>query len=328
MQCSRLWLPGRVEAMAHKGKWIDGTEPHDRLTKAARRALRSRLELVWHHLPRAAKGDAADPDPVHQLRVSTRRAWAALECYREVVPPGLDRWVRKQLKRIRKAAGDARDFDVLALRLHGQQPEGDADWQFLLARINECREQARQPVKELWQRLRGKHFRRRIGELVKRVHWRPDGHGSEEPGFAQAARDRMREVADAFFIASSGDLSDLSNLHEFRILGKQLRYAMELYHAAFGPEFRGELYPQIEEVQEKIGVTIDHATAIERYEDWLACWDEPRLAAPLGELLQRQRTALAASRQSFAQWWTDERAKQLQQQFDEALTRPFVERVA
>lgn len=314
--------------MAHKGKWIEGAEPHERLTKAARRALRTRLELVWHHLPRAAKSDASDPEPIHQLRVSTRRAWAALECYREVLPAGHGRWVRKQLKAIRKAAGDARDFDVLGLRLRGELPPDDADGQLLLARIDECRQQARQPVAALWHRLRSKHFRRRIGELLKRIHWRRACDDGDEPMFAAAARQRMREVADAFFIASAGDLSDIAYLHEFRILGKQLRYAMELYHGAFGKEFRGELYPQIEEVQEKIGAAIDHATAIERFEDWLARWNEPRLAAPLKRLLERERVALAASREEFTQWWTAERAEQLQRDFDEALTQPFAERVA
>jgi len=328
MQRGSLWLPGQVQVMAHKGKWIEGAKPHDRLTKAARRALRSRLETVWHHLPRAAKSDTTDPDPVHQLRVSTRRAWAALECYRDVLPTGPGRWIRKQLKRIRKAAGDARDFDVLALRLRAERPQGDADWQLLLDRIDQCRQDARQPVEELWHVLRAKHFRRRIGALVKRVRWRPACEDGDEPAFAAAARDRMREVADAFFIASAGDLSDIAYLHEFRILGKQLRYAMELYHGAFGKEFRGELYPQIEEVQEKIGATIDHATAIKRYEDWLAHWSEPRLEAPLKHLLEQQRLALAASRDEFSQWWTPERAKQLQRKFDEALTQPFVERVA
>ncbi|HEY5311406.1 MAG TPA: CHAD domain-containing protein [Pirellulales bacterium] len=311
--------------MVHKHKWIEAA-PHERLSKAARRALGSRLDLVAHYLPRAAESDA--PEPVHQLRVSTRRAWVALECYREILPPKAGDWMRKQLKRIRKAAGGARDLDVLAARLRGETPHDGASWQALLSQIEDRRQQARKPVVELWQRLASKHFRRRIRELVHGVRWRRACHGSDEPSFAEAARDHMREVSDAFFSASSGDLSDIRVLHEFRILGKRLRYAMELNHSAFGPEFRDKLYPQVEEVQEKIGATIDHATAIDRFEDWLAHGDDPRLRAPLERLLADERAALAANRDAFGQWWTEERAKQFQGQFDDALTQPFAERVA
>jgi CHAD domain-containing protein len=317
----------RVQAMVHKHKWIEAA-PHERLTKAARRALGSRLELVAHHLPEAARSDALEPEAVHQLRVSTRRAWAALDCYGEVLPQKAGDWMRKQVKRIRRAAGDARDLDVLAARLRRVASHDGADWQALLEHIDECRQRARQPVAELWRRLKARHFRRRIGELVRGVRWRRGCHDSEEPSFAQAARDRMREASGAFFIGSSGGLSDLAALHEFRILGKRLRYAMELNHAAFGPEFRDELYPQMEEVQEKIGATLDHATAIERFEDWLAHCDDPRLTAPIQQLLADERTALTASRHEFGLWWTDERAKQFQRRFDDALTQPFVERVA
>ena len=46
----------------------------------ARRALDARLDLVGHYLPRAA--DAADEtENVHQLRVATRRAMAAMQIF-------------------------------------------------------------------------------------------------------------------------------------------------------------------------------------------------------------------------------------------------------
>ena len=63
-------------------------------------------------------------------------------------------------------------------------------------------------------------------------------------------------------------------LYRFRITAKHLRYSMEVFAAAFGPEFRSELYPCFEEVQAGLGDIHDHAAALERFQAWLAEWEE------------------------------------------------------
>src|SRR5579885_2570950 len=103
--------------MVSKSKWIDGLEPGERLARAARRSLRRRLDAVHRYLRAAATRRIPDSDVIHQLRVSTRRAMGALECYHDLVPRRRAAWVNKQLKRLRKAANDARDVDVLSARL-------------------------------------------------------------------------------------------------------------------------------------------------------------------------------------------------------------------
>ena len=60
----------------------------------------------------------------------------------------------------------------------------------------------------------------------------------------------------------AADLSDVANLHQMRISGKRVRYAMELLAGAFDDSFRTELYPIYAEVQELLGTINDHATAI------------------------------------------------------------------
>lgn len=308
-----------------KNKWVEAA-PHEPLTVAARRALRSRLNLVADALPVAARSDVLDPEAIHQLRVSTRRAWAALDCYDQVLPQRAGQWIRKQLKRIRKVAGGARDLDVLGLRLRSEAGAQRAQCHALLVHVEELGRRARKPVAELWALLKEKRFRQRIRKLVNGVGWQ--GDCLDEPAFADAARQRMRELAGRFFAAATGNLRDTRLLHEFRILGKRLRYAMELNHAAFGPEFRDVLYVQLEEIQERIGATIDHAAAIERFEMWLAKWDDPQLVVPLQRLLAGEQAALATSRDTFARWWSEERTKQFERQFHETLKQPLVERVA
>ena len=84
---------------------------------AARRSLETRLAVVAHTLPLAAHLSEHDIEHVHRLRVATRRAAAALKLYRDWLPQKTRRWFKKRLRQIRRAAGEARDLDVLIQRL-------------------------------------------------------------------------------------------------------------------------------------------------------------------------------------------------------------------
>src|SRR5438132_103344 len=46
--------------------------------------------------------------------------------------------------------------------------------------------------------------------------------------------------------AAGQDLDDYAHLHQVRIAGKRLRYAMEVFGECFAPPFREELYPAVE----------------------------------------------------------------------------------
>src|SRR2546421_3740321 len=101
-------------SMASSSKWIEGIGPETRIEEAARRSLEPRLAAVGHYLPMAAHLAEHDVEHVHRLRVATRRAVAALKLYRKLLPKKPARWMKKRLRKIRRAAGDARDLDVLA----------------------------------------------------------------------------------------------------------------------------------------------------------------------------------------------------------------------
>ena len=53
-------------------------------------------------------------------------------------------------------------------------------------------------------------------------------------------------------------------LHRVRILGKQLRYAMEVFGACFDREFLDEIYPAVEAMQEILGHANDSHVAVGR----------------------------------------------------------------
>ena len=63
-------------------KWIQGVSPADRTSDVAVRTLAGPLGAVLYYLPLAAEKADEDLEHVHQLRVWTRRATAALRSVR------------------------------------------------------------------------------------------------------------------------------------------------------------------------------------------------------------------------------------------------------
>lgn len=306
--------------MVQKSKWIHGIDPDDPVSEAARYTLQARLNLVWHWLEPAAKVEPGNPEPVHQLRVASRRAKAALSSY-DAALPRRAKWMKKQIKHIRQAAGDARDYDVLAGRLEPRVVDtGGADWRELLDRVRDRRQKAQKPIDEVYARLRKRHFQRRIGELVSRIRWR--ANVPAEPSFSVAARWGLRQAFEQLFSTSARLFDDIPTLHAFRIQAKQLRYVMEMFYLAFDPSFRTELYPQIEQLQEKIGAVIDHATARDEFQQWLDQPGAEDLAGPLKELLAEEQAAVQRRREEFFDWWNDDRKRELRARFDALVDAP------
>src|SRR5438105_1865201 len=99
------------------GKWIDGLTAAMPVTEAARLVFDVRLEPIRRSLGRVEKHPQENPEDVHQLRVGTRRAVAALKIFEDWLPGKRYREARRRLRRLRRAAGAARDWDVFLASL-------------------------------------------------------------------------------------------------------------------------------------------------------------------------------------------------------------------
>ena len=89
----------------------------------------------------------------------------------------------------------------------------------------------------------------------------------------------------------------MRRLHAFRIEGKQLRYAMEIFAGAFPPAFRGELYPLVEQLQERLGKINDHATAWVLFVGWLTDDNTGPDGPIVADLVAAEKIAMAEGRQ-------------------------------
>jgi CHAD domain-containing protein len=306
--------------MARKGKWVEGVLPEEPVSAAAHRALDARLSAVADYLPRAAHDAHHDIEHVHQLRVATRRAMAALELFRDLLPDDRCGTFERKLRKVRRAAGEARDADVFLTRLVARGREDDS-WRSLLARVKAWRKSAQPAIVAIDRKLGGERWSRRQRKLLKRIAWRPGADDAPEPTFAVAARTRLEAIQTAFRVAGQANLASVEALHQFRIRGKELRYAMEIFAAAFAPEFRAQVYPLVEDLQTRLGLVNDHATALERVGTWEQEWSDEVLGPALHQLRAEEEAALEAARSQFFEWWTPRRAQDLDAVLRAALVR-------
>jgi CHAD domain-containing protein len=300
-------------------KWIQGASPDDRTADVAARSLQARLAAVLRCLALAATKAEEDVEYVHQLRVWSRRAAAALKLYVGLLPRRRTAWIKKQLKRLRRAANDARDWDVLARRLAENRTHPAAkSW---AVTIRAQRAEAQKPIVAICQRLeRDDRFDRRVTKLPCRVRPRSKhGHWPEDQRFGGWARASLQPLVESFFAAVPVDMTDMAALHAFRIRGKKLRYGMELLAGAFGPDLGEKLYPLVETLQDRLGAINDLATAQAHLRQRIEEVDDRVEAKHLRKLLAAEQASRKQMCRDFVNWFTPRVQQQLRAGFESLL---------
>jgi len=301
-----------------KSKWVKGANPDTPVSEVARLALTERLRLVAHYLPLAANQATEDVEYIHQLRVCTRRSGAALRLFRDACPPKRAKRIQKTLGRIRRAAGEARDLDVLILRIQEElAPQSDRDLAPLLDMLTGLRSAAQPAVVEAAEQIDTEKLSRRVEKLVGKIRWRGE---DEEPALAAAAQTALAPIAADFFAKARSDLGELAELHQLRIIGKQLRYAMELLAGAYPKEFRTRAYAAVERIQSRLGKINDHHVAAERMSQWRDQSESEEIRGALEELARIEDAAAESEADKFRRWWTRGQIDSLEQRL-----REFVE---
>jgi len=291
------------------GKWIDGLSADTPLGDAARRALKVRFEVVSDYLPLALHKADEDPEHVHQLRVATRRARAALDVFEACVPGKSYKAVRKHLRRIRRAAGAARDWDVFLEELAGQPKVASrhrAGTDLLIGYALAQRTLAQINLDSLSHKERPSEFDDVVAETLAAVQSADDPNlGTLIDLAAPMLADLTRELAEA----AAGDLDDYAHLHQVRIVGKRLRYAMEIFAGCFDARFREKLYPAVEEMQDILGTANDSHVALGRLKEILERVDrlppshKKRLTPGLRALRKQHEERLGRQVEAFRDWW-------------------------
>jgi len=276
------------------------------LAEAARLVLSTRLGVVGRCLAPALRQSHEDIEHVHQLRVGTRRARAALDIFMKCLSDEAYDTGRKQLRRIRRAAGAARDWDVFRVALTDSKRRVSArerpGHDLLIGYALGQRKVAAQQLEDLGEDYPDR-FERVEAEVVAGITDR-----NHSQSLLQHAQTLLAELVQKVNDALARDLEDYAKLHQARIEGKRLRYAIEVFAACFPPPFRERLYPMVEEMQEILGdandshVATGHLRHAREMLDLLTARAKARLLPGVESFRSFHEKRLARQRVKFAKW--------------------------
>lgn len=206
--------------------------------------------------------EAKDPEHVHRMRVATRRLRARLRVFGGIFPnKQLKDWT-KEIRRLTRALGIARDCDVQIIFLEEfkaahKDEKSKQGVSRLELRIKQMRDREQAKVIKAIDRLITNRVFENMNETLRdlRVLARMQA-ASELPAaasidFARGAMASgiMELIGHDIYLQDSGNVNEL---HQMRIAAKRLRYTMETFETWF-PEVLPKAIKQIKNIQELLG---------------------------------------------------------------------------
>ncbi len=294
------------------GKWIAGLTPGMPVADAAKTVLAARFAVVRHFLPLAVEKPHEDVEYVHQFRVGTRRAGAALRVFASALPRKHLKEVKDVLRVLRRAAGDARDWDVFLAALPGAKPLTAATAKPALDFLSGYAFGQRAASQERLMSAAteaGPRFAEISAELPDRAR-APEGDDAPA-NFGALAAQQLGDLFRTFTATVEANPAEADALHALRIVGKRLRYAIELFADCFPPSMRQTVYPAVERVQEVLGDIQDASVGAERLKcirttvQAIMPKQLTRVRKGIDGLSASLRAKVPAGKKAFAAWRTD-----------------------
>lgn len=293
------------------GKWIDGLKPGMPIAEAAKTVLTARFAVVTHYLPLAVEKPYEDVEHIHQLRVGTRRANAALRVFEDAFPRKLLKQTKRTLRRIRQAAGNARDWDVFILALPTTKPlsatSAKPAQDFLMGYAFGERTAAQTLLAEAATEA-GPLFKEQSEELPLRAR---EPEENPAANFGALAVRQLGELFHTFTTDVNANPKESKELHALRIAGKRLRYAIEIFADCFPPSMKETVYPAVEQLQEILGevqdanVGVDRLAGIRATVQAVTPKEFTRVRKGIDALSTNLRAKIPAGRKAFAAWRTE-----------------------
>ena len=308
----------------YPSSWFTEFSPEDSLGVAAASVLSGRLVAVLRHHPLAVSRAGESVEHVHHLRVAARRSSAALAAFGKVLPKKLRDQADDLLRSIRKSAGLARDWDVflfgIGSKQSGSRPAGDKTAtsspkgsELLEGLALAKRVAAQRELADSCPNF-GKLFPKLMEKIAESVSQSTSAKSTvsslAESVLNEAFCDFCEEISlkEKNFQGSQNPKSGPEHLHKVRILGKRVRYLMEIFWHCLPKGVRHELYPLVEEAQELLGQINDHYRALAMLRELsdevkmvsTTCLD--RLTPLLKTLSQRHEKQITEKLQAYQQW--------------------------
>ncbi len=278
-----------------------------RLADVVAASIADALTRVVRHDPQARLGV---PEGVHQLRVAMRRLRSDLRTLGDAVDPRWRDEIEPRLRQIADAAADARDADVMSMRLHAEL-DGSTT---ALAPLFETLERQRVAAGErLMATLDDPEYVALLNDLVQATNSPPAGPADAPVGDALAplvlgAWDRLQRRADEL-----DEDSPIDDFHRTRIAVKRARYAAELASrslAGKAADGAARFAARLAGLQDLLGDVQDAAVAESLVRDTLSARGAgARYAFEAGRIVERMRSRADESRNAFLAEWPEVRKR-------------------
>ncbi len=290
---------------------------HESVVDVATISLKESLAALFSRWQAAVERKNEDSEHVHQLRVASRRATAALQLFSEFLPRRKTERLLRELDALRKSAGPARDCDVFAERRAADVSDEEASP--FAEHLRNQRSDAQRTLVEHYEKCdRGEKLERQATDLLGAL--RPRGHRSKVRivQFGDWAPRQLRSAVREFFADAEVDTGCLDRLHQFRIRAKQFRYSFELLQPALPGDRFKEAHSGLKKLSQRLGEINDRATAVESLTRWLSADFGKKFRRVLRRWRKDERRALRRAISEFADWWTTRRQRRLRRRLKNA----------
>jgi len=239
-----------------------GISPDNTMSEAANKLLLFHLQRMMQHEPGTREGE--DAEELHDMRVATRRMRAALRVFADYLDAAEYKRFLKQVRTTGRELGAVRDLDVFRIKtqkyIDSLPPEEQSGLDPLMEAWAAERERAREELMAYLDSARYQRFKERFEQFL-----RTPGAGAGR-AFGAAGEPLPTRVGDvlpgilferlasvrAFDQLITRPDAPLSRFHELRIASKGLRYTLEFFQEALGPESK-PLIETTKVVQDHLG---------------------------------------------------------------------------
>ncbi len=233
--------------------------PGETVADAARKAIASGVESLLRHQVAAESGEA---EPLHQLRVATRRLRATIELFSSVIYASQLKIFRRDLPWIGSLAGGARECDVTAALIAARATKIDPGLKDAIAPMIAALEEGRRSEQtRLHELFTSKRYRNLLAKLA-------------HPAIKKVGADRRLGIVAAQLVRPASRGAALV-FHKLRVRLKRLRYELEMI-APLGAKRHRKTLRRLEKLQELLGSYHDITVA----SAWLLAYAETSAAPP------------------------------------------------
>ena len=247
----------------------------------------------------AANRASQDIEYVHCLRVATRRAMAVIEFCREFFSQKRVDRLLDSLRRIRKAAGAARDMDVF---LENHKNEATKPDDGVTDLVTDLRGKVQKPIRKIAFRYRrNNRLRKDMLGLMRTL--RTKEIPIRRKPFFRWIKNRFRIALADFLDSEPNRLDDLRQLHHYRVRCKEMRYTLELLGDFADPQIQRKTIRHLVKLQDQLGKINDLSVACTRLEQWQKkCGKKD--ARILAKQLKSERKRLNTEVERLSENWT------------------------